>query len=66
MQSIFSVQMAQLTGQNITLTTIELSPNEFTDNNDAFGFMVEEKEPYSFLSIEKVQTDLLYHPVPQF
>lgn len=28
--------------------------------------MVKEKEPYSYLSIEKVKTDVTFHPVPQF
>lgn len=45
---------------------MELSPNEFIDNNDSFGFLAPEKEPYEFLSIDKVQEKIVYNSEPKF
>ena len=37
------------------IMTYKLALNEYTDNNDSFGFLPRKKVPYSFMSIDSIE-----------
>ena len=50
-------------GLNQTMT-YKLALNEYTDNNDSFGFLSSASEPYSFMSVDSQENRL--DPSPDF
>ena len=48
--------------------TYKLALNEYTDNNDSFGFLSSANEPYSFMSVDSLekQIDISTDPWPHF
>ena len=38
--------------------SLSLSTNEFMDYNNYFGFLTSEPEPFKYLSLDKVETEI--------
>lgn len=65
-QKVFENQLLYLSSRERNEMTLELAINEFTDNNNTFGFLTSEPEPYEFLSINKVQEKTWNADYPNF
>ena len=44
------------------LMTYKLALNEYTDNSDSFGFLSSDREPYSFMSVDSLEKNVIDSP----